>query len=30
MKIEVEFVESIPLTRSGKYMFTVSEVEIDV
>jgi hypothetical protein len=30
MKIEVEFVESIPLTMSGKYRFTVSEVEIDV
>jgi len=30
MKIEVEFVESIPLTRSGKYRFTMSEVEIDV
>jgi phenylacetate-CoA ligase len=26
MKIEVEFVESIPLTRSGKYRFTISEV----
>lgn len=29
MKIDVEFVESIPLTRSGKYRFTISEVEIE-
>ena len=30
MNIEISFVESIPLTRSGKYRFTISEVEIDV
>ena len=28
MNIEISFVESIPLTRSGKYRFTISEVEI--
>lgn len=30
MKIDVEFVESIPLARSGKYRFTMSEVEIEL
>ena len=30
MNIEISFVESIPLTRSGKFRFTISEVEIDV
>ena len=30
MNIEISFVESIPLTRSGKYRFTISEVEIDI
>lgn len=29
MKIDVEFVESIPLTISGKYRFTISEVVIE-
>ena len=28
MKIDIEFVEFIPLTRSGKYRFTISDVEI--
>jgi len=30
MNIEISFVKSIPLTRSGKYRFTISEIEIDI
>ena len=30
MNIEISFVESIQLTRSGKYRFTISEVEMDI
>ena len=30
MNIEISFVESIPLTWSGKYRFTISEVEMDI
>ncbi|MCK4735851.1 MAG: hypothetical protein KAT65_25580, partial [Methanophagales archaeon] len=30
MKIDIEFVESIPLTRSGKHRPTISEVEMDI
>jgi len=30
MKIDIEFVKSIPLTRSGKHRPTISEVEMDI
>lgn len=30
MEIKVEFVESIPLTKSGKYRFTISEVKMEI
>lgn len=30
IKIDVEFVESIPLTKSGKYKFIISEIDIKI
>ena len=30
IKIEVEFVNSIPATKSGKHRFVISEVAIDI
>lgn len=30
IKIDVEYVDSIPLTKSGKYQFVISEVDINL